>query len=149
MSVITVRALNSDDRAAWEPLWRGYLDFYRTSQTAELKDLVWRRILDAGEPIHGLAAVAEGRIIGIVHYVFHRATWSATDYCYLEDLFTSPDARGKGVGRALIEAVYERARVHGSTRVYWLTHETNAPARLLYDQVAEFAGFIQYRKAIG
>lgn len=145
---ISTRPFRETDRPTWDVLWQRYLDFYETSQTQELKDLVWARLLDPAEPMHGLVAEADGRILGLVHYVFHRATWTATDYCYLEDLFTTPEARGQGAGRALIEAVYAAARAHGATRVYWLTHESNAQARLLYDQVADNAGFIQYRKVI-
>jgi ribosomal protein S18 acetylase RimI-like enzyme len=88
-----------------------------------------------------------GKLLGIVNCVIHRATWTKTHYCYLEDLFVSPDARGLGVGRALIEAVYARADELGATRVYWLTKEDNSTARALYDKVAKYAGFIQYRRA--
>ena len=94
------------------------------------------------------ARSVEGRLIGIVHYLFHRSTWTTGDYCYLQDLFTVPEARRSGAGRALIEAVVERARAAGASRVYWLTHETNGTARSLYDQVADRSGFIQYRRIL-
>jgi GNAT superfamily N-acetyltransferase len=87
-------------------------------------------------------------LIGIVHYIFHRSTWTVGNYCYLQDLFTAEAARGRGAGRKLIEAVYERAGRGGASRVWWLTHETNASARILYDQVADLPGFIQYRKVL-
>ena len=98
--------------------------------------------------MHALVAEDGGELLGLVHYIFHRNTWMVNDVCYLEDLFTAEQARGKGVGRALIEAVYARAAAAGGTRVYWLTHETNITAQALYDKVAEKPGFIQYRKQI-
>ncbi|GHE48797.1 N-acetyltransferase [Camelimonas fluminis] len=145
---IRTRPVAARDEARWRALWAGYLAFYQTTLPDEVTDLTWRRLLDAAEPVHCLVAEAGGEILGIVNYVFHRATWTASSYCYLEDLFTAPEARGRGAGRALIEAVYAAARAAGATRVYWLTHESNATARQLYDAVAENAGFIQYRKTI-
>jgi GNAT superfamily N-acetyltransferase len=145
---IEVRPLRSDEREAWEPLWRGYLEFYETSLTSETTETTWRRLHDPTEPMHVLGGILDGRLVGIVHYLFHRSTWSAGDYCYLQDLFTTPDARGLGAGRALIEAVVERARAAGASRVYWLTHESNATARALYDTLADRPGFIQYRRIL-
>ena len=97
----------------------------------------------------GLPPFSTARIVGIVHYIFHRSTWTTSDYCYLQDLFTAEEARGHGVGRALIEAVYEKAKAAGASRVYWLTHETNTTAQILYDKVAARSGFIQYRQLFG
>jgi GNAT superfamily N-acetyltransferase len=143
--VIQIRPFTSDDRDAWESLWQGYLTFYKSSLAAEVTDETWRRLNDPAEPMHGLAAVLDGRIAGIVHYLFHRSTWTTGNYCYLQDLFTAEEARGKGAGRALIEAVYEKARADGASRVYWLTHETNTAAQTLYERVASRSGFLQYR----
>ena len=145
-NMIEIRPFSPDDRKAWEPLWQGYLTFYKSSLPAEVTETTWRRFLDPSEPMHGLAAVLDGRIVGIVHYIFHRSTWTTRDYCYLQDLFTAEEARGHGVGRALIEAVYEKAKAAGASRVYWLTHETNATAQILYDKVAARSGFLQYRQ---
>jgi GNAT superfamily N-acetyltransferase len=145
---VEIRELASDDRSAWEPLWNGYLDFYSATLAPGTTDVTWRRLLDPAEPMFVLGAYADGRLRGIVHYILHRSTWSAGGYCYLQDLFVAPEARGLGLGRALIGAVYEKARAAGASRVYWLTHETNATARRLYDSVAENAGFIQYRKSV-
>jgi len=143
---ITVRPLRADERAAWEPLWKGYQAFYKVSLPEEANDTAWARLHDPAEPMHVLGAYVDGRLKGIVHYLFHRSTWSIGDYCYLQDLFVAADARGLGLGRALIEAVYAAARAAGATRVYWLTHESNATARKLYDKLADNLGFIQYRK---
>jgi GNAT superfamily N-acetyltransferase len=145
---VVLRPVGRDERTAWEPLWAGYLKFYKAKLPPENTDITWIRLHDAAEPMHVLGAYVDGKLTGIVHYLFHRSTWMPDDYCYLQDLFVADDARGLGLGRALIEAVYEKAREAGSTRVYWLTHETNAQARILYDQVAENLGFIQYRKTL-
>jgi GNAT superfamily N-acetyltransferase len=144
---VTIRPLEPRDHENWLPLWRGYLDFYETSVLQEVTDETWRRIVDPDGPIHGLGAFdAEGRLVGIVHYLFHPATWSATPYCYLEDLFVSPDARGTGAGSALIEAVYRAADKANADQVYWHTAHSNATARKLYDRVAQLTPFIKYRR---
>ena len=150
MTAVTVRALAEGDHDAWRPLWDGYNAFYgRLGPTAlpvEITDLTWRRMLDAAEPVNGLAAVSDGQLVGITHYIFHRSTTAVAPVCYLQDLFTDPALRGQGVGRALIEGVYAAAHQAGSPRVYWQTHETNATARQLYDRIAERSGFIVYRR---
>lgn len=144
---VTVRALAASDRVGWEPLWAGYQAFYKVAIPRETTDLTFARLLDAHEPMFGLVAERAGAITGIVHYIFHPSTWTPGPYCYLQDLFTLETARGSGVGRALIEAVYIRAHRAGAARVYWLTHESNAVAMALYDRIAERSGFVQYRKA--
>ncbi len=146
---VTVRPLRPDERAAWEPLWQGYLAFYGASVAPETTDATWSRLHDPAEPMHVLGALAGPDLLGIVHYIFHRSTWTVGDYCYLQDLFTAEEARGQGAGRALIEAVYEKAEAQGASRVYWLTHETNTAAQVLYDKVASRSGFIQYRHLLG
>ncbi len=110
--------------------------------------MTWSRFFDAYEPVHALVAEKDGQLLGLSHYLFHRSTTSIEPVCYLQDLFTNEAVRGQGIGRALIEAVYERARIAGSTRVYWQTQEGNATARRLYDKVAELSGFIVYRKQV-
>jgi GNAT superfamily N-acetyltransferase len=152
---VTVRAVARDDYAQWKPLWDGYNAFYgRSGPTAlpdEITQTTWSRFFDAYEPVHALVAESghpgETRLAGIVHYIFHRSTTFLGPTCYLQDLFTTSALRGRGVGRALIEAVYEKARAAGCPRVYWLTHETNTTAMALYDKVAEKSGFVQYRKS--
>lgn len=142
-----IRELKETDHAAWRTLWDGYLRFYETDVSDEVSTLTWRRILDPEAPIEAFCADAGGgRLLGIVHYLFHPVTWAAGPRCYLEDLFTSPEARGKGVGRALIEAVYAAADARGADQVYWLTAESNATARALYDRVATRTAFIKYRR---
>ncbi len=143
---IVIRPLRLDERADWEPLWKGYLDFYKTSVPNETYDVTWARLHDPAEPMHLLGAYAGGRLCGIVHYLYHRSCWTIGNYCYLQDLFVAADSRKLGLGRALIEAVYKEARAAGASRVHWLTHETNATARALYDTLADRPGFIQYRK---
>jgi GNAT superfamily N-acetyltransferase len=152
MADIAVRPIDLADFDAWLPLWEGYNAFYgRSGPTAlprEITDTTWARFFDEAEPVHALVAEHDGRVVGIVHYLFHRSTTLIGPNCYLQDLFTDAQARGSGVGRALIEAVYEAARAAGGTRVYWHTHETNTTARRLYDQVAVNGGFIVYGQAV-
>ncbi len=148
----TIRTPRPDDYAQWRALWDGYNAFYGRSGPRVLSDAViastWARILDPADPVHALVAEHGGRLVGLAHYVFHRTTTAVADTCYLQDLYTDTAARGQGVARALIEAVYERARAAGAARVYWQTHESNAVARRLYDRVAENSGFIVYRHSL-
>jgi GNAT superfamily N-acetyltransferase len=144
---VRIRPIEPADKADWLPLWHGYLEFYETAVPDEVTEATWRRIVDPAGPIHGFCAVdADGRLIGIVHYLFHPVTWAVTDRCYLEDLFVSPDARGSGAGQALIEAVYRAADSVGADQVYWLTAHDNVTARKLYDRVARVTPFIKYRR---
>jgi GNAT superfamily N-acetyltransferase len=149
---VIVRPVVPADFAEWEKLWQGYNSFYgREGATAladEITTMTWPRFFDTYEPVHALVAEKDGELLGLVHYIFHRSTIMIGPICYLQDLFTSESARGKGIGKALIEAVYERAKAAGSQRVYWQTHETNVTAMRLYDKVAERSGFIVYRKQI-
>ena len=145
---VTIRPLAPADRPQWEPLWQGYLDFYKTSVPKEVYDTTWTRLHDPEEPMWLIGAYVDGNLLGIVHYLYHRSCWTIGNYCYLQDLFVAERARKLGLGRALIEAVYAQARADGASRVYWLTHETNTTARSLYDTLADRPGFIQYRKLL-
>jgi len=143
---LTIRSAVPADFEQWLPLWEGYNSFYERSVPAEVTRTTWSRFFDAYEPMHAIVAERDGQLLGLVHYLFHRNTAMLGPTCYLQDLFTAATTRGQGIGRALIEAVYERAQAAGSPRVYWMTQESNATARRLYDQVAEYSGFIQYRR---
>jgi GNAT superfamily N-acetyltransferase len=145
---IIIRPIAEDERAEWNPLWDGYLAFYKTALTQDVSDLAWSRFHDPDETMFVLGGYVDGRLAGFAHYLFHRSTWAPKRYCYLEDLFVADDARGLGLGRALIEAVYQKAEAAGASRVYWLTQSSNAQARVLYDKVADNLGFIQYRKVL-
>ncbi|AKJ30121.1 GNAT family N-acetyltransferase [Caldimonas brevitalea] len=138
--------LQPDHRDAWERLARGYKDFYRTPTSDEEYEAAWQRLLQQRD-VFGLGAVLDGQLVGLAHYLFHGSTWSPR-VCYLQDLFTSPEARGQGVARMLIEAVADEARRHGAARYYWLTQEHNETARKLYDQVAKYNGFIRYDQTL-
>jgi GNAT superfamily N-acetyltransferase len=147
-----VRPINRDDFARWKPLWDGYNAFYGRAGPTALPDDVtqatWARFFDAYEPMHALVAERGADLLGLVHFLFHRTTNQIAPTCYLQDLFTASEARGQGIGRALIEAVYRHASAAGVPRVYWHTHETNHVAMRLYDQVAEKSGFVVYRKTL-
>ena len=145
---IVIAPFQPSDYEYWLPLWRGYQSFYRTDIPDETTQVTWRRMMDPAEPMWGALARIGDAPVGMVHWIFHRSNWTIGDYCYLQDLFVVPGVRGGGVGRALIESVYEEARRAGSSRVYWLTHESNAAAIALYDRVADRSGFVQYRKVL-
>ena len=141
-----IRPIRADERAEWESLWQNYQAFYKVVISDQTTAVTWARLHDPAEPMEVLGAYLDERLCGIVHYLFHRSCWTTGDYCYLQDLFVAEGARNLGLGRALILAVEDRARAAGASRIYWLTHETNADARVLYDRLAERSGFIQYRK---
>jgi GNAT superfamily N-acetyltransferase len=152
-AVVSIRFVTRGDYAAWLPLWEGYNEFYKRFGATALPDAItqvtWERFFDAYEPMFAMVAEDGGRLVGLVHYLWHRNTITIEPTCYLQDLFTAEAARGRGVGRALIEAVYEQARLAGVAQVYWRTHATNATARRLYDQVAEESGSLVYKKLLG
>ena len=145
---LTIRPIAQADRAAWEILWAGYNAFYErfgaTALAPEITQALWDRLFDPAEPVYALVAERAGQLAGLVHFLFHRSTSRIEPVCYLQDLFTAPELRGRGVGRALIEGVYARARDSGASRVYWQTRDSNAAGRRLYDQVARHHGFIVY-----
>ena len=149
---LTIRRIARTDFAHWKPLWDGYNAFYKregpTALASDITQMTWSRFFDPYEPVHAVVAERAGQLVGTVHYLYHRSTTQIAPNCYLQDLFTAPLERGKGVGRALIHAVYDAARRDGSPRVYWQTHETNAAGRTLYDKVAQHLGFIVYSKMV-
>ena len=145
---ILIRPIRRDDRPAWTPLWDGYNAFYGRNGAkalpAEITAATWQRFFDPNEPVFALVAEANGRLLGLTHYLFHRSTTRLELTCYLQDLFTVETERGRGVGRSLINGVYQQAKVAGIKRVYWQTHESNAAGRSLYDKVAKHLGFLVY-----
>ena len=148
MSEVTIRPATAADYEAWLPLWRGYQAFYKTDIPQATTAVTWQRLLDPAEPMHVALAVAGGAVVGLVHYIEHRSCWTAGNYMYLQDLFVDPAVRGRGLGRALIEHVYTASAARGCARVWWLTHETNTDAMVLYDRIADKSGFVQYRKVL-
>ncbi|MBU1353370.1 MAG: GNAT family N-acetyltransferase [Gammaproteobacteria bacterium] len=153
-STVVVRPVQAEDYAAWRPLWDGYNGFYgrfgATALPEHITQTTWQRLLDPAEPVFCLVAhdKQSGEMLGLAHYVFHRSLTRIEPVCYLSDLFTREAARGRGVGRALIDAVVGAARAAKSTRVYWQTHESNAAGRLLYDKLAQHHGFIVYAREL-
>lgn len=142
-----VRPLTLADEPHWRALWRDYLAFYETELPGEVYDIFFRRLLgDDPQDFHGLIAEVDGSPVGLAHYLFHRHGWKIENVCYLQDLFAVPEVRGKGVGRALIEAVYAAADEAGAPGVYWLTQDFNAEARKLYDRVGTVTPFIKYAR---
>jgi GNAT superfamily N-acetyltransferase len=144
----TLRAATAADFDTWLPLWRGYQEFYKTDIPHATTVVTWQRLLDPAEPMHAVLADVAGEVVGFVHFIQHRSCWTAGDYMYLQDLYVQPAQRGHGVGRALIEHVYADAAARGCSRVWWLTHESNTDAMLLYDRIAARSGFVQYRKLL-
>ncbi len=143
-----IRPLVPADRAQWDPLWRGYLEFYEAAIPADVTELTWTRFFDPVQPIFALGALVDDRLAGFAHYQFHLSTWSAGPYCYLEDLFVDPERRGQSIGRRLIEATTEQARLAGATQLYWLTQASNLRAMALYDRVARRSGFLHYLASV-
>jgi GNAT superfamily N-acetyltransferase len=143
---LAIRPLHADQHADWLPLWKGYQRFYKTDIPEATRVATWQRFLDPNEPINAALAWQDGRAVGLVHFIFHRSTWTLGNYCYLQDLYVDESLRGGGIGRQLIEYVDARARAEGASRVHWLTHESNTDAMQLYDRIAERSGFVQYRK---
>lgn len=147
---VTVRKVEAGDRTAWMRLFAGYVAFYEATVPQDVVDLTWHRVVGGTDNMAGLVAVnAAGVIVGLANLVFHRSTWSATWYCYLEDLFVDPVVRGTGAGRALIEATYAEADRRGAARTYWATKHDNATARRLYDRIGVLTPFVQYRRDDG
>ncbi len=144
-AAVHVRPLIAEDEADWRGLWTGYLQYYETEVGEDVYQSTFARLLSGEDnEFHALIAEIDGRPVGLVHYLFHRHCWKVENVCYLQDLYADPDVRGKGIGRALIEAVYAAADRAGAPSVYWLTQDFNAPARLLYDKVATLTPFIKY-----
>ena len=137
------------DRDDWLKLWQAYLAFYKATLPEEVGHQTWRRMIDPDGDIEGFKATdADGKMIGMVTFLYHGTTWSAGARCYLHDLFTLPESRGHGVGRLLINAVYDAAREAGAEQVYWLTQEFNYHGRILYDKVADRTPFIKYAHSL-
>ena len=145
---IQIRAISDNDHELWLPLWRGYQSFYETEIAPEVSAVTWQRLLDPAEPMGAALAWDGTAAVGLVHHIRHRSCWTVGDYMYLQDLYVSPETRGLGIGRKLIEHVYAVAKASECSRVYWLTHESNAAAMLLYERIAARSGFIQYRHQV-
>ena len=142
---LTIRAIEEKDKNQWLKLWAGYLEFYKSTISPEQTDLTWKRLINNELKMFGFVAESEEGVIGFTHCLFRPSTWTETDYCYLEDLFVDPNIRGKGVGRALMNKVFELAKEKKSKRVYWTTQEFNETARILYDSITPVSEFVQYR----
>ena len=145
---LTIRAIEEKDKDQWLKLWAGYLEFYKSTISLEQTELTWKRLINNELKMFGFVAESEEGIIGFTHCLFRPSTWTETDYCYLEDLFVDPNIRGKGVGRSLMDKVFELAKEKKSKRVYWTTQEFNKTARVLYDSITPVSEFGQYRLPI-
>jgi GNAT superfamily N-acetyltransferase len=144
----TIRDAGPTDQAAWAALWQGYLDFYRTELAPGVTEASWARLMDPGSALKMRLAVEGDRVLGFAIHLHHASTWVLGDDCYLEDLFVVPDARGQGLGRALIEDLMALARTKGWHRIWWMTEITNSAARKLYDRLAPCDDHIRYRKTL-
>ena len=142
--MITLRTPEPSDKAAWTELWTAYLAFYNTERGPDVFEWTWNQIHDPSPDMQARIALERDRPIGLVHFLYHNSFWEPEKRCYLNDLYTVPDARGSGAGRAMIKAVYADAKERSASRVYWLTHEDNATARRLYDRIGKVTPFIKY-----
>ncbi|MDA7426641.1 GNAT family N-acetyltransferase [Thalassococcus lentus] len=146
-TALTVRALRAEDEPVWREMWKDYLAFYESSVPDSVYTSTFARLLgDDPRDFNALIAEADGRAVGLTHYLFHRHAWKVEEVCYLQDLYAKPDARGMGVGRALIEEVYKAADTYGAPTVYWLTQTFNDTARQLYDRIGAVTPFIKYQR---
>ncbi|MEQ9693501.1 GNAT family N-acetyltransferase [Shimia sp. SDUM112013] len=148
-NTIVIRALRAEDQAQWRGLWTAYLDFYNTTVPEEVYESTFARLIgDDPQDFSCFVAERDGTLVGLTHYLFHRHAWKVENTCYLQDLYAAPEARGTGVGRALIEAVYAAADAQGSPSVYWLTQDFNETARKLYDRIGKLTPFIRYQRPL-
>ncbi|MFT6912950.1 MAG: GNAT superfamily N-acetyltransferase [Paracoccaceae bacterium] len=144
---LIIRPIKQSDFDHWRRLWTSYLEYYETSVPEEIYALSFERLLSASDTeFHGLLAIQNGTPVGLTHYLFHRHMWKRENVCYLQDLYADPQVRGTGVGRALIEAVYDAADRSGAPTVYWLTQDFNTTARRLYDRIGTKTPFIRYSR---
>ena len=147
ISALKVRPLMASDRDAWAALWTAYLAFYKSSVPTATYDVFFDRLLgNDPQDFKALVAVLDGKIVGLTHFLYHRHGWKVENVCYLQDLYAAPAVRGKGIGRALIEGVYDTADANGTPAVYWLTQDGNTQARILYDRIAQVSDFIKYAR---
>ena len=143
---LEIRELQADDFEEWHRLWNGYLQYYETDLPEAIKQTAFERLRDPLTKVHGRLAVLDGAPVGLVHYIYHDHMWRPEGVCYLQDLYSDPQIRGKGIGRALIETVYAEAETAGSPYVYWLTQDFNEAGRRLYDKVGTHTPFIKYQR---
>ena len=144
---LDIRPLRAEDEAQWRRLWTAYLTFYESSVSEEVYRTTFARLIDPDRVNqNGLIALLDGKPVGLVHYIYHPHNWRVKDVCYLQDLYADPEVRGQGIGRALIEAVYNAADENGTPAVYWLTQEFNHTARRLYDRIGTLTPFIKYQR---
>lgn len=145
---VIIRPVEPADKPAWAALWKGYLEYYETTVPQEVYDTTFERLCSLDHPDQqGLLAVQGDTPVGLVHYIFHPHNWRLEKVCYLQDLYTDPSTRGTGVGRRLIEAVYDAADAAGCPSVYWLTQDFNTTARRLYDRIGVLTPFIKYNRS--
>jgi GNAT superfamily N-acetyltransferase len=140
----TIRSALPSDETAWHQLWRGYCEFYNAQLPDEVSRRTWTRILDPDSAVMCIVAEVDGQVYGFANCVVHENTWEPQPVCYLEDLFVTPSARGRGLGSALVEWLRNAMRAEGWARLYWLTKADNAPARRLYDRFTQADGFVRY-----
>ncbi len=146
-NALTIRPLRPEDRDQWAEMWRDYLAFYETEAPDSTFQSTFARLLgDDPNDFSCFVADLDGQLLGLTHYLFHRHAWKEESVCYLQDLYARPEARGTGVGRALIEAVYEEADRQKAPSVYWLTQENNHTARKLYDRIGKLSPFLKYQR---
>jgi GNAT superfamily N-acetyltransferase len=141
-----IRPLAAEDRRTWEPLWHGYLEFYRAALAPDVTERTWEALIDPTSPVHGLVAEQDGQLVGLAHLILHPTTWATRPTCYLEDLYVAKPWRGRNIARRLIKAVYAFADESRAATVYWHTQEYNAAARSLYDTLAHRTSFVVYER---
>ncbi len=142
---IIIRSIEKNDRPQWAILWQGYCDFYQTEIANDVTEHTWQNFLNSNVDMNGFVAVDEkNNLMGFVHFITHDSTWRKNKVCYLEDLFVVKNARRYGIGKKLIIALADEAKINGWEGVYWHTHHDNYKSRSLYDKIAGTSDFTHY-----
>jgi len=146
MKTIKIRPLQHNDFPQWLPLWDannlGHRDEAVTTET-------WSRICDPAQSVCGLGAFDGSSLVGLTHYILHPTTGSLQPACYLQDVFTAPEHRRKGIARKLVGEVARIGRKEKWARLYWFAENDNESAQALYKNLGTKMDFTLFMMSVG